>query len=68
MFLREEGQSRPGTFYFNGTWRSGYTNDGNLDRQLGWPRRSGRTGLDELLVQRTQSRLSSIFGIRRSVK
>jgi hypothetical protein len=24
------GPIAPGTFYFNGTWRSGYTNDGNL--------------------------------------
>jgi len=34
------GTNEPGTFYFNGTWRSGYTNDGNI---LGsWVGRGGQ--------------------------
>jgi len=27
---KKGGTNEPGTFYFNGTWRSGYTNDGNI--------------------------------------
>lgn len=34
------GANEPGTFYFNGTWRSGYTNNGNI---LGsWVGRGGQ--------------------------